>query len=560
MKTERIQTAARSSDEKMFHHPVAFWLGTGLIISGVLFHFPDYIQSGEMNYIMVGMTMSGLMLIGMGLIVGGTGLAAFGLFPRRTATGRSDGGAVSRGEVHTRALDDAPLTANHWRLILVCGITLVIDTMKPATLGFVVPGSMSEYGLTTTQAAMYPLSALSGTTVGSICWGMLADRAGRRNAILMSAMMFIGTSICGFMPSFGWNLFMCFLMGAAVGGLLPIVFALLAETMPVKHRGWVMVLIGGLGTAGGYLAASLSASLLEHTFSWRILWIMGLPTGTLIIGLNRFIPESPRFLLGQGRFREARRVMEGFGIRLGQETLTDGIVPGSHGERSFGVSPLFRGAFRGRTISLVLLGTAWGLVNWGFITWFPTMLRQMGLEMVVSNGILARSALIAVPGAFLVAWLYTQWSSKKTIVLFAMTTALILTGFAVLNNFVLGNQGLLVLLIVGLLVSSGGVISTLAPYSTEVYPTSLRGKGAGMAAASSKVGGILGPWLVASVVGLWPGLTVPALLVAAPISVAALILAMNGIETRGRRLEEIHPAAVPSIIGKDVQESPAVRN
>lgn len=560
MKFERIRDANQSSNDGMFHHPGAFWLGTALIISGVLFHFPDYLRSGGMKYHMVGMTMSGLMLFGMGLIVAGTGLAALGFFPRRIAPGRSDDDKISGGKYHARALDDAPLTANHWRLIAVCGITLVIDTMKPATLGFVVPGSMSEYVLTPVQAAMYPLSALAGTTVGSILWGILADRAGRRNAILMSAMMFIGTSICGFMPSFGWNLFMCFLMGAAVGGLLPIVFALLAETMPVRHRGWVMVLIGGLGTAGGYLAASMSAALLEHTFSWRILWLMGLPTGTLIIGLNRFIPESPRFLLSQGRIREARRAMEGFGIILEQETGTDGLAPESKRERSFGVSPLFRGAFRARTVSLVLLGTAWGLVNWGFITWLPTILRQMGLEMDVSNGILARSALIAVPGALLVAWLYTHWSSKKSIVLFAIMTAAILTGFAVLNDAVLGNKSLLMLLIVGLLICSGGVISTLAPYSTEVYPTPLRGKGAGMAAASSKVGGIIGPWFVASMVGIWPGLTVPALLVAAPISVAALILGLKGIETRGRRLEDIQTGVVSPVIVKDVGETPIGRN
>ena len=57
--------------------------------------------------------------------------------------------------------------------------------------------------------------------------------------------MFIATSICGAMPGFAWNLLMCFLMGAAVGGMLPIAFALLAETIPARHRSWLMVLIGG---------------------------------------------------------------------------------------------------------------------------------------------------------------------------------------------------------------------------------------------------------------------------------------------------------------------------
>lgn len=47
------------------------------------------------------------------------------------------------------------------------------------------------------------------------------------------------------MPGFAWNLVMCFLMGIGAGGMLPITFALIAETVPARHRGWLMVLIGG---------------------------------------------------------------------------------------------------------------------------------------------------------------------------------------------------------------------------------------------------------------------------------------------------------------------------
>jgi MFS transporter, putative metabolite:H+ symporter len=75
----------------------------------------------------------------------------------------------------------------------------------------------------------------------------------------------------------------------------PITFSLLAETIPPRHKGWVMVLIGG-NLAVAFLAASwLSASLVPG-YSWRVLWLVGLPTGVLLILLNRFIPESPRFL------------------------------------------------------------------------------------------------------------------------------------------------------------------------------------------------------------------------------------------------------------------------
>jgi hypothetical protein len=89
------------------------------------------------------------------------------------------------------------------------------------------------------KSRFLPLTALIGTTAGSILWGLLADSFGRRAAILLSALMFIGTAICGVMPSFEWNLVMCFLMGASAGGLLPMTFTLMAEMIPAKHRGWL---------------------------------------------------------------------------------------------------------------------------------------------------------------------------------------------------------------------------------------------------------------------------------------------------------------------------------
>ena len=82
----------------------------------------------------------------------------------------------------------------------------------------------------------------------------------------------------------------------------------MAETMPARHRGWLLVALGGVGTSAGYLLAAGAAALLEPIFSWRALWLLGLPTGLLIILLNRFIPESPRFLARRrpARTRRAR--------------------------------------------------------------------------------------------------------------------------------------------------------------------------------------------------------------------------------------------------------------
>jgi putative MFS transporter len=302
-----------------FHRPVAFWTGAAFVTLGVLAHIPDYLAAGDMHFHMAGMPMSGVMIAGMFLVAAGMVLATWGLLAPVPAS------AHRPVTYQLRAIDDAALTGAHWGLLFVLGVALIIDVMKPATLGFVIPGMSAEYGIKSSRTAWLLICALAGTTIGSVVWGILADRLGRRAAILLASLMFIGTSICGAMPSFAANLLMCFLMGLAAGGMLPIVYALMAESVPAKSRGWLVVLHGGMGTVGGTLAAAGFAALLEPTWSWRILWLMNLPTGIMMLILNRWIPESPRFLLDRGRIAEARAVMARYGvvIEIGPSSTTE---------------------------------------------------------------------------------------------------------------------------------------------------------------------------------------------------------------------------------------------
>ena len=295
-------------------------------------------------------------------------------------------------EYQMQSMDNAKLSPAHWLLVIVLGVALVVDVMKPATLGFVMPGMSKEYGITLKEAALLPRIALIGTTIGSLLWGILADRLGRRGSILLASLIFISTGICGCMPAFKWNLVMCFLMGLSAGGMLPIVFALLAEMVPARHRGWLSVLVGGLGTSGGYLAASGAAGWLEPLFSWRILWLLNVPTGLLVILLSRFIPESPRFLLHMGRIMEAEKTLAKFNIKLVRTTVTE------HGEVvKHSIQQLFRKPYAATTLAVCIYGVAWGLVNWGFVLMLPTIMHDhLQLDAKIASRLLAKSALPAL--------------------------------------------------------------------------------------------------------------------------------------------------------------------
>ncbi|VTU29349.1 MFS transporter [Variovorax sp. PBL-E5] len=519
-----------------FHHPLAFWIGCIAIIGGVLAHVPMFLMGRYTGYQMVGMEMDTTMLTGMAMIPLGVLLSAYGLMPRIAQMQKS-----LHGDSHLQfhLADGVPLNGEHWKLVGVLVVALAVDVLKPATLGFVMPGMTHEYAISKETAGVLALVALIGTTVGSVVWGRLADIFGRRSAILLSALMFIGTAICGAMPAFGWNLAMCFLMGASAGGLLPITFTLMAETVPAAHRGWMLVALGGVGTSAGYLLAAWSAALLVPEFSWRALWLLGLPTGLLIVFLGRYIPESPRFLSNAGLANEARAVLARFagGQAAGAGAAGPAPVVAEPEEPPGGLMQLLRGSHGRITWGLVVCGVAWGLVNFGFVLWLPTNLGSMGMDPTAASALLARSALLALPGIGVVIWLYHRWSSIKALVLFIVLTAATLLVFFGLGLAQVQSSLAMVLTTALLLVSSSGVIAMLIPYAAEIYPVHLRGTGSGVIAASSKFGGILGAGF--GVLGVFGHFAMSALLIAVPMAAAAVMLVRSGIETRGRGLEDI---------------------
>jgi putative MFS transporter len=547
----------------------AFVLGCIAVTVGVVLHLPMFLMASEMGYQMAGMPMDDGMIFGMVLIVAGVCVSAYGLLPRNLAAQREAGAGID-----IAAPEDASLSFAHWRLMLVLVVALIIDVMKPATLGFTVPGMISEYGITKATASLVPFSALTGTVTGSIVWGVVADVYGRKATILLSAVMFVGTSICGAMPSFAWNIGMCFMMGMAAGGMLPVTYALLAEMMPNRHRGWSLVLVGGLGAVGGYFAASGFSAVLQPLFGWRILWLINLPTGLILVFLGVFIPESAKFLIARGRLEEAEAVMRQFGAVMRKALIPlrgkAGVAEVALRARSSEVAltsdvnrPLNKELDHDRQINLKrswsssakltaklvafsMVGIAWGLVNFGLLLWLPADLVAKGYSVGVSSKLLAQSAMIAFPTIFLAALIYSRWSTKWSLAVMIGVTICGLLG--VLQLELHGGDSSPVLPVALLIVGSNGIIAILLPYAAESFPLRMRARATGWVAACTKGGGLLAQSL--SIMALVPSMEVVAMLIIAPATVSLVLIAWFGRETRGRDLRALD--AVPNLLGGEV--------
>lgn len=519
-----------------FRSKAAFWLGFSAVAIGVALQLPMYINARSMGYRLVGMPMTTGMDIGMILVVIGLLVTLYSLLPPKPNT------EEFVYHLKVKALDDAPINWTHIGLLGVMAIAITLDVMKPTILSFVVPGVAREYGLKspvnphgTIPVALLPLCGITGTVIGSFLWGWLGDKIGRRSSILMAGITFIATSPCGSMPEFWMNCGMCLVMGYGVGGMLPILFTLMAESIPARHRGWLMVMIGG-DIVGAYIITSALASWLVPEYSWRILWLIGFPTGFFLILLNRWIPESPRFLLLHGRNQEAEKVMKRYGAVAIKEPIPEVREQAQTSKEGF--RRLFRSPFLGITLTVSLLALGGGFVEFGFQLWIPSNLQQLGFSTADSFAILRNAALIGFPLNFLVAWMYGFWSSKRTIVLLTVLTAAAMACFAVIGNAVVHYPVLLYVLLVLPIWGISSVISILAAYAAEIYPTAIRSRGSGLVAGISKFGGVLIIALVVVAVAP-PSIAATSLIGAVPLVLAAVSIVLFGVETRKRRLEEI---------------------
>jgi putative MFS transporter len=437
-------------------------------------------------------------------------------------------------ETFVARLDRVPLNSFHWRLLLVSGLGWMFDAMDVLMLSFLLTPIRNEFRLDATGVGLVASATFVGMFFGAAVAGRLADRYGRRGVFTTTLVIFsLGSALSAVAPTFETLLAARVIAGLGLGGELPVVATLVSELSPRAQRGRMIVLLESFWAYGTILAGLIAITVVAN-FGWRWGFAVGALPALYVAYLRRALPESPRYLADRGRAPEAdavvRRVERAGGGAL--LALAPAMAPPRGRTR---IAELLGPHYLRRTAMLWILWFGVVLTYYGMFLWIPSILAARGLSEVRSNEFFFLSTLAQVPGYFSAAWLVERWGRKPTLIAYLLGTAV--------AAFMFGNAdaGTTAFLWAALLsffnLGAWGVLYT---YTPELYPTSVRATGAGVAAAVGRVGGIIGPYLTAVLVAsiavggtfaLFMGLLV----------ITAGAVAVLGEETRGRSLEEIAP-------------------
>src|SRR5262249_15362233 len=201
------------------------------------------------------------------------------------------------------------LTINQWKIVAAAILGDMLDFFDFFLIGYVLAFIVGPWKLTYGESATVLLSAGLGAVPGAFFWGWMADKVGRRQVFILTALNFsVPTGLMALTRDGGWiYLTVCrFLVGFGVSGLFAVDLPLVQEFVPTHKRGWV----GGLVTAclplGNIFGAMLGAFVAPH-FGWRALFAVGLLPALITLLIRAWVPESPRWLIRKGRIEEARK-------------------------------------------------------------------------------------------------------------------------------------------------------------------------------------------------------------------------------------------------------------
>jgi len=457
--------------------------------------------------------------------------------------------AISGGaDEISRRLESLPASSYLWRLVILLSLGGWFEVYDLFFTGYIAPGLNRSGLLTTTTQAFFGFSGIgafvaatfAGLFVGTFFLGFLADRFGRRAIFTWALLGYTAASVAmACQTTSGGVLLWRFIAGIGIGVEIITIDAYITELVPSWMRGRAFAVNQAVMFTAVPVVAALSWWLVPLSpygiDGWRWVVLIGAAGSMVIWILRLLVPESPLWLARHGRTAEAVKILATLEASAGaapaRPQRAADLLPARSMVAKAGYADLFKPPYLSLVVLFMIFNLCQAFGVYGFANWVPALLVEKGITVTKS---LQYSFIIAFayPIAPLLAASFADKFERKWIICGA-AVAIGAFGMA-FSQF--AEPALLILC--GVLITAANMTMSYAyhAYQTEVFPTSIRARAAGLVYSMSRVSATFSGFIVAYTlreagVGGVFGLITTAMII------VVIAIAAFGPNVRGRPLD-----------------------
>ncbi|BEU28518.1 MFS transporter [Paraburkholderia sp. 22B1P] len=440
-------------------------------------------------------------------------------------------------------LERLPLSRFHYAMLAVVGLMMFFDGYDLLMSGLAIPSLRQIGWLNASTTSTFLSVPLISAAFGSVAAGFIGDKLGRKKLFNINVIGYSALSVC---CGFAWNGDVLIVFRAltmfVLGMQVVTGYSYLNEFMPAAYRGRFQAAIALIVNAGLPCGAVFARLVLPDTdphMGWRYLFLVSLIPGIALLFLQRYLPESPRWLDSVGREKDADKVVAALERRVGVKTLGPSTPRNARKEMGRtavpGWSALLGSGLRSRFLLAVFFEVGHLVALTVMVSWLPSLLAASGMSLSGSLTFTAVSFAGGFAGPLIAIFISDRFERKWSIV----GASLFAAGCAFAYGFL--ESGPLVMVVGFALVSAIFFLSSvgMAAYVPEILPTGVRLRGMGASVFCGRIASAASPFVVAILLsrGFHPFAVV--VCAGSLYLLTAIVVAVYGPKTRGRTLEEL---------------------
>ena len=411
------------------------------------------------------------------------------------------------------------ITSAQRRTLIAAALGWMLDAFDVMLYALVLAHIMRDLGMSKATAGGLGTLTLLASGIGGVFFGFIADRIGRKRALMLSILTY---SICSFASGLATSVAMLaafrFILGLGMGGEWNTGATLVAETWPTELRAKAISIVQS-SWAIGYALAALVAGIVLHYANWRIVFFVGILPALVILWIRKDVPESEMWL---ERHRVAAR-------------SPSAITP--DGSKHDGFARIFQPPFVKYTFALLFVNFFGMFAWWGLFTWMPPYLSLPVEQGGRGFGVMGTTTLMVVlnlfgmfPGYASFGWVADYLGRRKSFIFYTFMASLLVALYASARQPWL-------LLVAGTVVAffGTGFFSGSGIIGSEIFPTQVRARALGFTYNGARAMSSIAPFVVGRV-GETKGLSWAFYLCAVSFLLASLV-ATQLPETKGKQLE-----------------------